>query len=234
MDGRVVLIRHGDDPDDDRVATYFRSNNVEPEVIRPFQGGRLGEVDDGVAASVVYGGPFNVFDTDRNPFLLAEHRWIEQCIDRHVPLLGICQGAQSIAHTLGARCGPRPGEPYEFGYYTIRPTKAGTDFFPDELVVAQAHFHAFELPRGAELLAESDAFPNQAMRYGDNVFALQFHPEITHAGFKRWQDSEWAWYGKPGAQSRETQDALAEAHDDEQHTWFMGFLDTLFGRIRDR
>jgi len=229
MSGRVVLIRHGHDPDDDRVVTYFRSRNVEPEFVHPFAGEPLGDPDDRVAACVVYGGGYNVFETDAHPFLADEHRWIEQCIAREVPLLGICQGAQSIAHALGARCGPRPGEPYEFGYYPVRATPAGGVYFPEELVVAQAHFHAFELPDGAERLAESDAFPCQAIRYGRNTFALQFHPEVTRAGFRRWQNADWAWYGKPGAQSREAQDQLAGTHDEAQHRWFMGFLDRLFG-----
>lgn len=227
----MVLIRHGDDPLDDRVVTYFRSKNVEPEVVKPFDGERLGNVDDRVAASVVYGGGFNVFETDAHPFLLDEHRWIERCIEKDIPLLGICQGAQSIAHTLGAQCGPRPGEPHEFGYYAICPTEAGKALFPDELVVAQAHFHEFELPDGAQLLAESEVFPHQAMRYGDTTFALQFHPEVTRTGFSRWQESDWAMYGKPGAQAREMQDELAKIHDPKQHIWFMDFLDMLFGRV---
>lgn len=234
MGRRVVLIRHGDDPCDDRVMTYFRSRNIEPEIVRPFRGEPLGDVDSSVAASVVYGGPFSVAETNEYPFLLEEHRWIEQCIEQGVPFLGICQGAQSLAHTLGAKCGPRPGKPHEFGYYAIRPTPPGKAFFPGELVVAQAHFHEFELPDGAELLAGSDTFPRQAMRYGDTAFGLQFHPEVTRSGFRRWQDSDWAWYGRPGAQSRSTQDALGEIHDQRQHVWFMGFLDMLFGSICDR
>ena len=44
---------------------------------------------------------------------------------RGIPLLGICQGAQSIAHVLGAAVGPRPGEPHEFGYDSIHATDAG-------------------------------------------------------------------------------------------------------------
>ena len=125
MPKRVVLIRHGDDPADDRVVSYFRGRDIEPEICRPFSGDVLGDVDGSVAAGVVYGGPFNVFETERHGFLNDEHRWIEQCIGRGVPLLGICQGAQSIAHVLGARVGPREGEPHEFGYYPIRPTGAG-------------------------------------------------------------------------------------------------------------
>ena len=52
---------------------------------------------------------------------------------------------------------------------------------------------------------------------------------MTRAGFRRWQDAPWAAFGKPGAQTRERQDQLAEAHDAAQHAWFMGFLERLFG-----
>jgi GMP synthase (glutamine-hydrolysing) len=226
---RVVLIRHRDGPDDDRVAAYFKAEGIAPELRHPFKGEALGELDGSVAASVVYGGPFNVFETDKHPFLLEEHRWIEACMAKGIPLLGICQGAQSIAHVLGAAVGPKPGEPYEFGFYPVYPTAAGADLFPGELHVAQSHFHGFELPAGAEHLAYSEAFPNQAMRYGETSFAFQFHAEVTRAGLKRWQNNPDAAYGKPGAQSREQQDRLVATHDPAQGAWFTAFLDKLFG-----
>jgi GMP synthase (glutamine-hydrolysing) len=229
MTKRVVLVRHGDDPPDDRVVTFFRNRNIEPEIRRPFKGEALGDVDDTVACSVVYGGPFNAFDTDRHSFLNDEHRWIEQCIDRAVPLLGICQGAHSIAHTLGAYAGPREGEPYEFGYYRVEPTDVGREILPVPLYFAQSHFHEFQVPAGGELLASSDLFPQQAFRYGKTIYALQFHAEVTRTGFARWQGEDAGHFEKPGVQSRSEQDALAAAHDAAQHAWFMGFLDRLFG-----
>ncbi len=50
------------------------------------------------------------------------------------------------------------------------------------------HFHreGFDLPRGAELLAEGDTYPNQAFRYSDNAWGLQFHAELTRAMMHRW------------------------------------------------
>ena len=226
---RVVLIRHADEPDDDRVVAFFRARGIEPEIRKPFKGEALGPVDSSVAASVVYGGPFNVFDEDKHPFLHDENRWIEQCMKQNVPLLGICMGAQSIARVLGAKVGPKAGEPHEFGYYEIMPTEAGRAFFPERLVVCEAHFHEFQIPAGGERLAGSALFPNQAFRYGPSTFGFQFHAEVTPAGFRRWQDSAWAGFGKPGVQPREEQDAAMQRHDRLQHEWFMGFLGRLFG-----
>lgn len=233
MTGRVVLIRHGEGPDDDRVVRFFRARGIEPEQCYPFKGDDLGRPDGSVVASVLYGGPFSVFETDKHAFLKDEHRWAEDCMARGIPLLGICQGAQSIAHVLGAPVGPKPGEPHEFGYYRIEATDAGKGVIPDDLVVAQSHFHGFDLPHGATHLAKSAGFEHQAMRYGDTTFAFQFHAEVTRAGFRRWQDKPWAAFGKPGAQTRAEQDALAAWHDGAQQEWFLGFLAELFGPVID-
>ncbi len=78
-------------------------------------------------------------------------------------------------------------------------------------------------------LAESDLYPNQAFRWGARAYGVQFHPEVTIEGFRRWQNADWAAYGQPGAQTREEQDALMLAHDAAQAEWFYGFLESLFG-----
>ena len=47
-----------------------------------------------------------------------------------------------------------------------------------------SHAH---VPDGAELLASSGLFGQQAMKYGNSTFAFQFHAEVTPTGFRRWQ-----------------------------------------------
>jgi GMP synthase (glutamine-hydrolysing) len=231
MAQRLILVRHHSGPYDDRVTSWGHANGYEVVQKRPFEGEMLGDPDESVAASVIYGGRFNAFATKRHPFLLEEARWIEACMARGVKLLGICQGAQQIAHTLGAEVGPRPDGACEFGYYQIRPTEAGKALFPKTLRVAQSHFHTFAIPRGAELLASSAMFANQAFRCGEGTYAFQFHAEQTVDGFRRWQETSLN-YGRPGAQTREEQDrAMADA-DAEQGEWFLGFLDGFFGRPR--
>ncbi|MBI2969832.1 MAG: amidotransferase [Gammaproteobacteria bacterium] len=129
---------------------------------------------------IVMGGPMSVHDDDRYPWLVAEKRFIEAVIDSGKTVLGVCLGAQLIAHVLGAevRRMPQP----EIGWHRIR-------VFPSEQAVSAAlsdgmeafHWHgeAFEIPAGAERLAASEACPNQAFVYGDRVIALQFHLEST-------------------------------------------------------
>jgi GMP synthase (glutamine-hydrolysing) len=241
MARKIVLVYHADDPPDDRVLAFARQNGLDPVIRRPFQGDDLGdllgdvlgdpldETGPDVAGSVVFGGPFSVFAEDQHPFLHDEAAWIRACMARGIPLLGICQGAQQIARVLGASVGPHPAGMHEFGYYPVTATPEGRDVLPETLVVAQSHYHGFALPEGAVRLASSPLYPNQAFRFGTSTYGFQFHAETTMPGFRRWQDRDWAPYGKPGAQTRAEQEALMHAHDARQADWFNGFLARLFG-----
>lgn len=160
MAKRVVLVRHGDDPPDDRVYTFFVEHGFEPVPRRPFAGEPLGEPDGSLAGTVIYGGKYNVFDAAIHPFLKEEYRWIDACLKADVPMLGICQGAQQIAFHLGAPVGPVEGDLNEFGYYEVVPEPGATDFLPQPLTVTQSHWHTFGIPAGAEKLASSRLFAN--------------------------------------------------------------------------
>lgn len=229
MSQKLVLVRHGDDPPDDRVVTFAVMKGFEPLILRPFKGDVLPEPGPDVAGSVVYGGPYNVFEEDKHPFLHDEATWIRACMAQDIPLLGICQGAQQIARVLGADVGPPDSGTHEFGYYPVSPTPEGKEFLPETMHMAQAHFHSFDIPQGAVRLAGSAMYPNQAFRFGPRTYAIQFHPECTIEGFRRWQASPWAAYGRPGAQTRAEQDRLMSAHDATQADWFYAFLGRLFG-----
>jgi GMP synthase (glutamine-hydrolysing) len=226
---KLVLVRHSEDPPDDRVVSFAVASGFEWVIRRPFKGDSLGDPGPEVAGTVIYGGPHDVFLENRYPFLREEARWIRACMDKGLPVLGICQGAQQIARLLGAKVRPVPEGTHEFGYYLIKPTVEGGDLLPEVMYVAQAHSHTFAIPEGAVHLAGSDLFPHQAFRYGANTYGFQFHPEVTIEGFRRWQGSLSGKYGKPGAQSKEEQDRLMTLHDAAQAKWFYAFLTKLFG-----
>ncbi|MBE1284003.1 MAG: glutamine amidotransferase [Rhodobacteraceae bacterium] len=230
MGKRVLLVRHGHEPADDRVVSWLVQAGYQVDIRKPFDGDVLGEPDEDLAGTVIYGGMFNVYETDKHPCLLEEYRWIDACLKADVPMLGICQGAQQIAWHLGAWAGPRESEIFEFGYYRVEPTEAAAGFLDQPLWVTQAHFHTFDLPEGAVRLAGNEYYENQAFRYGDKVYGFQFHPEVTIEGFRRWQEGKWGVYGRPGVQARDEQTRLMYEHDAAQAKWFYGFLDGLFGR----
>ena len=230
MRNTVVLVRHGDDPPDDRVHTWMTQCGFRIETRKPFAGDRLESPDSTVAGSVIYGGPFNVDETGKHRFLLDEYLWIDACLQNSIPLLGICQGAQQIALHLGAWAGAPGEERHEFGYYRVNPCAGCEDFMSHPLYFAQAHYHTYDLPHGARQLASSEAFNQQAFQYGENTFGFQFHAEQTIEGFRRWQHADWAAWGKPGAQTRAEQDKLMLAHDAAQADWFYAFLSRLFGK----
>ena len=69
MKKRIVLVRHSDEPADDRVFAYLRQNGYEPVLRRAYAGDAL-DADGGVAGGVIYGGMYNVYDTSLHPFFL--------------------------------------------------------------------------------------------------------------------------------------------------------------------
>ncbi len=229
MGKRVLLVRHGHEPADDRVVTWATQAGYEIDTRKPFAGDLLGDVTDDLAGTVIYGGLFNAYDTELHPFLNEEYRWIEACLDANVPMLGLCQGAQQIARHLGAWVGAKPHEIFEFGYHRIDPVPGSDGFLDGPIWVTQAHFHTFDLPEGAVHLARSETYENQAFRYGDHVYGFQFHPEVTIEGFRRWQVGKEELYGRPGVQPLEEQTRLMHLHDAAQATWFYGFLDRFLG-----
>jgi GMP synthase (glutamine-hydrolysing) len=148
---------------------------------------------DRYQALVVLGGPMNVGDTDRHPHLLTECRLIEQALAQRIPVLGICLGAQLLAHVLGARVAParRP----EIGWHRVRPRLPAT---ADDAVlhpldaerpVFQWHSYGFDIPDGASHLAESDDCPGQAMGYDGCAWGFQFHLELDESLIRRWLGS---------------------------------------------
>ncbi|NEQ69269.1 MAG: glutamine amidotransferase [Symploca sp. SIO2D2] len=209
---------------DDRVTQFVQQHEIPFQILRPFAGDALPSDDAEIGASVIYGGSFNVYEEEKYPFLHEENRWIESCLKREIPLLGICQGAQSIARVLGAFAGPLPEERCEFGSYPIVPTEAGSAYFPEKLFVPESHYHEFHIPAGAERLAYSENFERQAMKYGKNAYAFQFHPELTPEGFKRLQKRNTHLYAMPGSQGAEEQNKALLQHDEAMETWLESFM----------
>jgi GMP synthase-like glutamine amidotransferase len=97
-------------------------------------------------------------------------------------VIGICLGSQLIAAALGAKVYTNI-EP-EMGFWPVNFSGLAQkdkvfSHFPTELEVLHVHFDTFTLPAGAINMASSIITTCQAFRFGKNVFAFQFHFEVS-------------------------------------------------------
>jgi len=138
---------------------------------------------------IVLGGPMNVQDQQQHPHLKTELLAIEAALRQGKPVLGICLGAQLLAHVLGAPV--RRHMQHEIGWYDLQITATGRSdpvlgHLGAQAPVFQWHGCTYDLPGGAVHLARTDTCEQQAFRFGTNAYGFQFHLEADGAMIERW------------------------------------------------
>jgi len=200
----AIVLTHLDRESPGRLAVLAARRRLAVDIRRVAQGD---PVPTNVASDellVVMGGPMGVADVGnpRYPYLEAEVALLRGALASRQPVLGICLGAQLLAHAAGSRVYPitRPGPAggrapaREVGFAPVRylgvnrePVLLGLH---QEEIVLHWHGDTFDLPVGAVRLAETDMCPNQAFRIGDHAFGLQFHAEVDAAMARRWAEED--------------------------------------------
>jgi len=142
-------------------------------------------------AVLTFGGAMHPDQVESHPWLAEERALLADLIERGVPLLGVCLGAQLVAGAAGALV-RRAAEP-EIGWHPVQTTAdAGRDPLLGSLTpgfdALEWHSYEFRLPAGATPLAHSDRCL-QAFRAGERAWGIQFHAEVTMADFDSWLDS---------------------------------------------
>jgi GMP synthase (glutamine-hydrolysing) len=147
---------------------------------------------DEYSGIIVGGSPFNAGDpedskSDVQRRVEAEFDdLIDRVMERDYPFFGACYGVGLLTRHLGGVVDRT--WPEEVGPTRVTLTEAG---LADPVFGGLTpSFDAFvghkeacsELPPGAVLLASGEVCPVQAFRVGTNVFATQFHPELTNEG----------------------------------------------------
>lgn len=148
-------------------------------------------------AIVILGGPMNVYEEDKYPFLKDEDKLIKEAIKKNMPTLGICLGAQLIVKAGGAKVTKnivRQVHQKEIGWYKITLTDAGKKDpvfkgLGEDFDVFQWHGDTFGIPENGTLLANAELCTNQALRVGKNIYGLQFHMEVTEDMIYEWIDT---------------------------------------------
>ncbi|MFH1017663.1 MAG: glutamine-hydrolyzing GMP synthase [Pseudomonadota bacterium] len=159
------------------IARRIREKKVFSKILR-FDA-ELGAEKARTEGIVLSGGPASVY-VGGAPALPGE------ILDWAVPILGICYGAQLLAHTLGGRVGKASSR--EFGRADIRISDL-SDLFSgvakdskERVSVWMSHGDRIErMPEGFDSIAASFDSPFAAIRHRKKrIYGLQFHPEVTH------------------------------------------------------
>ena len=127
-------------------------------------------------AVILSGSPFSVRAND------APHPNLEQ-IKGKLPLLGICYGAQYLAHFYGGQV--NLSETREYGRANLKYFDTKDPFFKDISKNTQVWMsHAdtiLALPKGSKLIGSTEDVINAAYKILDeDTYAIQFHPEVYH------------------------------------------------------
>jgi GMP synthase (glutamine-hydrolysing) len=224
MPDPVLIILHQEHSTPGRVGQALKSRGYSLDIRRPRLGDPLPETLAQHAGVVLFGGPMSANDSE--DFIRREIDWLAVPLAEEKPFLGICLGAQLLVRQLGGNVYFHPEGKVEVGYYPIRPTAIGRSvcaFWPDH--VYQWHREGFDLPSNAALVAEGDTFPVQAFRYGPCAYAIQFHPEVTHAMMCRWTTRGHERLSLPGAKPRVAHFEDRAVHDYAIRAWLTAFLD---------
>ncbi len=153
---------------------WFNEKGIPLKIWRMYEKTELPEPEE-VDFLLIMGGPMNIYEYEKYPYLKAEKHLIKTCIEQDKKVLGICLGAQLVADVLGEKT--YPGKEKEIGWF---PVAGDRNILPGSFVPFHWHGETFNLPEGSEHLASSLVTRNQAFSYNKNVLAIQFHLEVNH------------------------------------------------------
>jgi GMP synthase-like glutamine amidotransferase len=139
-------------------------------------------------AVLVLGGLQNVGEEAEYPWLEDEYGLLRDLVAEEKPLLGVCLGAQTLAHAFDGRVAPLGRQ--QAGFEEVWLTGEGRDdpvlgVLPERFDALVGNAYGFELPNEAVLLADSAIQP-QAFRIGERAWAVQFHPEARREQVLDW------------------------------------------------
>jgi GMP synthase-like glutamine amidotransferase len=231
----ALVIKHIDVEGPGLIEHCLKQEKIPYQILNLKPSVRFPKLED-ITHIVLLGGPMNVYEEDRYPFLREEDLFIKEAIQRGKAILGICLGAQLIAKALGAKVFKAPVK--EIGWYDVSLTKIGVQDplfsgLPKTFPVFQWHEDTFEIPKSGKLIATSSPVSHQAFRYGEKVYGLQFHLEVTEEMIQEWIETYEEEFKGPQASPPSSKAEIMNETEIKIETYIrrgLNFLTNFFGQ----
>lgn len=194
----VLVIEHERDAGIGFLQPQFLAHGIELDTVGPAREQPVPASLEGYAGLVVLGGSMGPTDDEAAPWLPATRALLVESVQREVPTLAVCLGAQLLTTAMGGLVGEAQGGP-EIGLseLDVLEAAAGDPLFGvlrgSRVPAVQWHWlEATNLPPGATLLASNAACTHQAFRVGPAAWGVQFHPEVLTQTVSNWyaEDAE--------------------------------------------
>ncbi|HMB96293.1 MAG TPA: gamma-glutamyl-gamma-aminobutyrate hydrolase family protein, partial [Tepidisphaeraceae bacterium] len=218
----AIILQHVQFETPGRIVPIFRDFGIPIQTRKLYQGDEVPTDLDEIRVLIILGGPMGVSDigNEKFPFLAKEVELLKRMIAMDRPVLGICLGAQLLAHAAGAKVypnakpGAKPEDPPtpmpEIGWAPVTfPFPGGTEPIVlgliDGVNMFHWHFDTFDIPKlptpppapgtpppptGSVLISSSRACKNQAFRFKNRLFGFQYHFEYTEVEIEALIDNE--------------------------------------------
>ncbi len=143
----------------------IKNNNISPDEI----------VNTSYKGIILSGGPKSVY-SDNSP------KCDKKIFELGLPVLGICYGAQLMAHVLGGKVCKTPIKEYGSTIVNFSGNSTLTQNLSLKSVCWMSHSdYISSVPEGFIVSAKSDTCPVACMENpAKNLFGVQFHPEVNH------------------------------------------------------
>lgn len=169
---RINILQHTPNEKAGSILEWVKQRHHDVYTYHPYQFGKLPTADK-TDMLVILGGPMS--PNDKLPWIKQEYELVSSLLDKKIPMLGVCFGAQLIAKILGGKVVKAPAK--EVGWAPVYLQTNIIPNIPEKALVLHWHEDMFEIPEKARLLFSSDHVKNQGYIYRNNVIGLQFHFE---------------------------------------------------------